>query len=116
MVEYIGLLKIKVQRGKNLAVRDMLSSDPYVVMTLGPQVSHNFPFIFVPETNPHAHLRSILHASHWNLLKSWFLLELDNPIIFLLLAFCLFINYLLGTLPFLKSCVFNWLDGCSAPC
>lgn len=37
MVEYIGLLKVKVIRGKNLAVRDMLSSDPYVVLTLGPQ-------------------------------------------------------------------------------
>lgn len=39
MVEYIGLLKIKVIRGTNLAIRDMMSSDPYVVMTLGQQVS-----------------------------------------------------------------------------
>ncbi|KAA0052490.1 putative ADP-ribosylation factor GTPase-activating protein AGD13 [Cucumis melo var. makuwa] len=37
MVEYIGLLKIKVIRGTNLAIRDMMSSDPYVVMTLGQQ-------------------------------------------------------------------------------
>ena len=63
MVEYIGLLKIKVRRGKNLAVRDMLSSDPYVVLALGPQVSHNFPFIFVLETNPRAHLRSLFFIS-----------------------------------------------------
>lgn len=39
MVEFIGLLKVKVIRGTNLAVRDMLSSDPYVVLTLGQQVS-----------------------------------------------------------------------------
>lgn len=95
MVEYIGLLKVKVIRGKNLAVRDMLSSDPYVVLTLGPQVSHNCPFIFVLETNPHAHLRSIVHACRlWNLLKSWFVLRLDNVIIFLLIEFFSFINYL----------------------
>lgn len=37
MVEFIGLLKVKVIRGTNLAIRDMLSSDPYVVMTLGQQ-------------------------------------------------------------------------------
>ncbi|KAG9439133.1 hypothetical protein H6P81_019298 [Aristolochia fimbriata] len=35
MVEFIGLLKVKVIKGTNLAVRDMLSSDPYVVLTLG---------------------------------------------------------------------------------
>ncbi|CAI9089624.1 OLC1v1024232C1 [Oldenlandia corymbosa var. corymbosa] len=37
MVEFIGMLKIKVLKGTNLAVRDMLSSDPYVVLTLGQQ-------------------------------------------------------------------------------
>uniref|UniRef100_A0A0A0KP50 Arf-GAP domain-containing protein n=1 Tax=Cucumis sativus TaxID=3659 RepID=A0A0A0KP50_CUCSA len=37
MVEYIGLLKVKVIKGTNLAIRDMMSSDPYVVMTLGKQ-------------------------------------------------------------------------------
>ncbi|XP_047309303.1 ADP-ribosylation factor GTPase-activating protein AGD12-like [Impatiens glandulifera] len=37
MVEFIGMLKIKVVKGTNLAVRDMLSSDPYVVLTLGQQ-------------------------------------------------------------------------------
>lgn len=37
MVEFIGVLKITVVKGKNLAVRDMLSSDPYVVLTLGHQ-------------------------------------------------------------------------------
>lgn len=36
-VEIIGTLKIKVSRGFNLAVRDMLSSDPYVVLSLGQQ-------------------------------------------------------------------------------
>lgn len=38
MVEFIGMLKIKVVKGTNLAIRDMLSSDPYVVLTLGQQV------------------------------------------------------------------------------
>lgn len=39
MVEFIGMLKIKIIRGTNMAIRDMLSSDPYVVLTLGQQVS-----------------------------------------------------------------------------
>nr|DAD32760.1 TPA_asm: hypothetical protein HUJ06_011611 [Nelumbo nucifera] len=37
MKEFIGLLKVKVIKGTNLAIRDMLSSDPYVVLTLGKQ-------------------------------------------------------------------------------
>ncbi|WCJ40311.1 Calcium-dependent ARF-type GTPase activating protein family [Euphorbia peplus] len=37
MVEFIGLLKVKVKSGTNLAVRDMMSSDPYVVLTIGKQ-------------------------------------------------------------------------------
>lgn len=39
MVEFIGLVKVKVVKGTNLAIRDMLSSDPYVVLQLGQQVS-----------------------------------------------------------------------------
>lgn len=38
MVEFIGILKVKVIRGSKLAVRDLISSDPYVVLTLGQQV------------------------------------------------------------------------------
>ncbi|KAI5671098.1 hypothetical protein M9H77_11462 [Catharanthus roseus] len=37
MVEFIGMLKVKVIKGTNMAIRDMLSSDPYVVLTLGQQ-------------------------------------------------------------------------------
>ncbi|CAK9142884.1 unnamed protein product [Ilex paraguariensis] len=37
MVEFIGLLKVKVIKGMNLAIRDMLSSDPYVILNLGQQ-------------------------------------------------------------------------------
>lgn len=44
MVEFIGVLKITVVKGSNLAVRDMLTSDPYVVLTLGHQVS-SFTYI-----------------------------------------------------------------------
>ena len=38
MVEFIGLLKVKVVKGTGLAIRDMLSSDPYVVLTIGQHV------------------------------------------------------------------------------
>ncbi|GMI81912.1 ARF-GAP domain 12 [Hibiscus trionum] len=37
MVEFIGLLKVKVVKGTNLAIRDMMTSDPYVILTLGQQ-------------------------------------------------------------------------------
>ncbi|KAL6839477.1 hypothetical protein ACP4OV_030747 [Aristida adscensionis] len=37
MVEFIGILKVKVIRGTKLAVRDLISSDPYVILTLGQQ-------------------------------------------------------------------------------
>ncbi|CAH9081552.1 unnamed protein product [Cuscuta europaea] len=36
-MEFLGLLKIRVRRGINLAVRDTHSSDPYVVITMGNQ-------------------------------------------------------------------------------
>lgn len=39
-VEYIGILKVKVIQGSNLAVRDMLTSDPYVILAIGQQVSY----------------------------------------------------------------------------
>ncbi|KAG6549038.1 hypothetical protein Mapa_009481 [Marchantia paleacea] len=37
MVEFIGLLKIMILKGKDLAVRDVLTSDPYVKAILGGQ-------------------------------------------------------------------------------
>ncbi|KAJ0922503.1 putative C2 domain superfamily protein [Helianthus annuus] len=37
MVKFIGVLKITVVKGTNFVVRDMLSSDPFVVFTLGQQ-------------------------------------------------------------------------------
>ncbi|KAK3188689.1 hypothetical protein Dsin_028250 [Dipteronia sinensis] len=39
MVEFIGLLKVKVIKGTNLAIRDMMSSDPYVILTIGQQTA-----------------------------------------------------------------------------
>ncbi|KAK8551047.1 hypothetical protein V6N13_119538 [Hibiscus sabdariffa] len=39
MVEFIGLLKVKVVKGINLAIRDMMTSDPYVLLTLGQQTA-----------------------------------------------------------------------------
>ncbi|MBA0743265.1 hypothetical protein Gogos_005969 [Gossypium gossypioides] len=37
MENLLGLLRIHVQRGVNLAVRDVVSSDPYVVIRMGKQ-------------------------------------------------------------------------------
>ncbi|XVE92003.1 hypothetical protein REPUB_Repub01dG0059600 [Reevesia pubescens] len=37
MEDTLGLLRIRVRRGINLAVRDTISSDPYVVITMGQQ-------------------------------------------------------------------------------
>ncbi|ONI17496.1 hypothetical protein PRUPE_3G162700 [Prunus persica] len=37
MENLMGLLRIHIQRGVNLAVRDMRSSDPYVVIKMGKQ-------------------------------------------------------------------------------
>lgn len=39
MVEFIGILHAKVVKGTRLAVRDMLTSDPYVVLISGQQVN-----------------------------------------------------------------------------
>uniref|UniRef100_A0ACD5ZPP6 Uncharacterized protein n=2 Tax=Avena sativa TaxID=4498 RepID=A0ACD5ZPP6_AVESA len=37
MIEFIGILNVKVIGGTKLAIRDMSTSDPYVVLTLGQQ-------------------------------------------------------------------------------
>ncbi|KZV19575.1 hypothetical protein F511_13461 [Dorcoceras hygrometricum] len=37
MVEFVGLIKVNVVRGTNLAIRDMVTSDPYVILSLGNQ-------------------------------------------------------------------------------
>ncbi|XP_040994417.1 probable ADP-ribosylation factor GTPase-activating protein AGD11 [Juglans microcarpa x Juglans regia] len=37
MVEFIGLIKVNVVRGTNLAIRDVMTSDPYVILALGHQ-------------------------------------------------------------------------------
>ncbi|WOK92591.1 ADP-ribosylation factor GTPase-activating protein AGD12 [Canna indica] len=37
MIEFIGILNVKVKKGTNLAIRDIRTSDPYVVLTLGQQ-------------------------------------------------------------------------------
>lgn len=37
MVEFVGLIKVNVVKGTNLAVRDVMTSDPYVILTLGHQ-------------------------------------------------------------------------------
>ena len=34
----VGLVKVRVTRGVNLAIRDLRSSDPYVVVRMGKQV------------------------------------------------------------------------------
>lgn len=39
MIEFVGLIKVNVVKGTNLAVRDVMTSDPYVILALGQQVS-----------------------------------------------------------------------------
>ena len=51
----MGLLKVKVVRGVNLAKRDARGSDPYVVIKMGNQVSFFLSvvnFDQVPHTGP----------------------------------------------------------------
>lgn len=43
MDNLMGLLRIRVIRGINLAVRDVRSSDPYVVVKMGKQVRLSLP-------------------------------------------------------------------------
>lgn len=38
MDNLLGLLRIRLKRGVNLAVRDISSSDPYVIVKMGKQV------------------------------------------------------------------------------
>ncbi|XWS08309.1 hypothetical protein CRYUN_Cryun41cG0068500 [Craigia yunnanensis] len=37
MVEFVGLVKVNVVKGTNLAIRDIVTSDPYVILALGQQ-------------------------------------------------------------------------------
>ncbi|KAF3336832.1 putative ADP-ribosylation factor GTPase-activating protein AGD11 isoform X2 [Carex littledalei] len=37
MVEFVGLIRVNIKRGRNLAVRDVITSDPYVILHLGHQ-------------------------------------------------------------------------------
>ncbi|XP_061362399.1 probable ADP-ribosylation factor GTPase-activating protein AGD11 [Gastrolobium bilobum] len=37
MVEFVGLIKVNVVKGTNLAIRDVMTSDPYVIISLGHQ-------------------------------------------------------------------------------
>lgn len=39
MIEFVGLVKVNIVKGTDLAVRDVMSSDPYVMIILGHQVS-----------------------------------------------------------------------------
>jgi len=46
MENLVGLLRIHVKRGVNLAIRDISSSDPYIVVHCGKQVPkiYSLPF------------------------------------------------------------------------
>lgn len=63
MDNLLGLLRIRVKRGINLAVRDVRSSDPYAVVKMGKQVyciylhmQESVPALFFPPIN---HLVSV---------------------------------------------------------
>lgn len=42
MENILGLLRVHIRRGVNLAVRDVRSSDPYVIVKMGKQVRKAF--------------------------------------------------------------------------
>lgn len=46
MDSLLGLLRIRVKRGVNLAVRDLNSSDPYVVVKMGKQVTNLYTQVY----------------------------------------------------------------------
>ncbi|KAK6928893.1 C2 domain [Dillenia turbinata] len=37
MIEFVGLIKVVIVKGTNLAIRDVMTSDPYVILSLGQQ-------------------------------------------------------------------------------
>ncbi|KAK6933955.1 C2 domain [Dillenia turbinata] len=37
MIEFVGLIKVVIVKGTNLAIRDVMTSDPYVILSLGHQ-------------------------------------------------------------------------------
>lgn len=47
MVEFVGLIKVNIVKGTNLAVRDMMTSDPYVILNLGHQARNLFLLISI---------------------------------------------------------------------
>ncbi|KAH7296395.1 hypothetical protein KP509_26G022200 [Ceratopteris richardii] len=59
MVEFQGMLKVKIIKGTNLAVRDVRSSDPYVVVTVGRQWNNilTLLFFYIKEQICHAYNR-----------------------------------------------------------
>jgi len=48
MEDLLGLLRIRIKRGVNLAVRDVNTSDPYVVVKMGKQVTYIISFFLFP--------------------------------------------------------------------
>jgi len=51
MENLLGLLRVHIRRGVNLAVRDVRSSDPYVVLRMGKQVINHLS-LSLSDTNP----------------------------------------------------------------
>lgn len=51
MEDLLGLLRIRIKRGVNLAIRDVNTSDPYIVVKMGKQV-----FFFYTTQLRHKHL------------------------------------------------------------
>ena len=42
MVEYIGMLSVRLLSGHDLIIKDIASSDPYAIVKVGGQVQHIF--------------------------------------------------------------------------
>lgn len=79
MDNLLGLLRIRLKRGVNLAVRDISSSDPYVIVKMGKQV------IF---------LSSFLNFCFFDCcsVKALFLFEDDNLLCWVVEILILFLN------------------------
>lgn len=56
MEDLLGLLRIRIKRGVNLAVRDVNTSDPYVVVKMGKQVPTYFLLISLHSNSIFTHL------------------------------------------------------------
>lgn len=91
MENLLGLLRIHVERGVNLAIRDVVSSDPYVVIKMGKQVRFlHFSTLFCCSIG-----LFFLSSGHVSLLIfSWFSFSILNHFFLFLCVSCFHLTML----------------------